>query len=170
MLAGGCLVSAQESAGVLCTVQVSSRSLCVTIRDNTPSGHQSQVGCKCLHTASSHCSLLLYPGHLCSGATSESPQLVQAWCEVAPDLAANCPSLHCQHLCLCQPLIQVAAGHGEEPHLPVQPPHPGVAAAGGGHLQRGPGAAVPLIPGLRPHTERLVNTQVMQRCQRYFEV
>ena len=41
MLAGGCLVSAMENAGVLCTVQVSSRSLCVTIRDNTPSGHQS---------------------------------------------------------------------------------------------------------------------------------
>ena len=72
MLAGGCLVSAQENAGVLFTVQESSWSLCVTTRDNTPSGHQSQVGCKCHgspQTASSHCSLLLYPGHLWSGAT-----------------------------------------------------------------------------------------------------
>ena len=75
VLAGGCLVSAMENAGVLCTVQVSSRSLCVTIRDNTPSGHQSQVGCKCLHTASSHCSLLLYPA--ISGEAP--PRCVPSW-------------------------------------------------------------------------------------------
>ena len=75
MLAGGCLVSALENAGVLCTVQVSSWSLCVTIRDNTPSGHQSQVGCKCLHTASSHCSLLLYPA--ISGEAP--PRCVPSW-------------------------------------------------------------------------------------------
>ena len=75
MLAGDCLVSAMENAGVLFTVQVSSRSLCVTIRDNTPSGHQSQVGCKCLHTASSHCSLLLYPA--ISGEAP--PRCVPSW-------------------------------------------------------------------------------------------
>ena len=78
MLAGGCLVSAMENAGVLCTVQVLSWSLLVMIRDNTPSGHQSQVGCEChgsLHTASSHCSLLLYPA--ISGEAP--PRCVHSW-------------------------------------------------------------------------------------------
>ena len=92
VLAGGWSVSALESAGVLCTVQVSSWSLCVTIRDNTPSGHQSQVGCKCLHTASSHCSLLLYPA-----ISGEAPPRCvpswsrQQWCEAAPDLQPTVP-------------------------------------------------------------------------------
>ena len=35
-------MSAQENTGVLCTVQVSSWSLLVMIRDNTPSGQQMQ--------------------------------------------------------------------------------------------------------------------------------
>ena len=38
-------------------------------------------------------------------------------------------------------------------------------------LELGPGTAVPWqFLSCLPHTERLANTQLMQRCQRYFEV
>ena len=87
-------------------MQVSSCSLCVTTRDNTPSGQQSQVGCKCLHTASSHCSLLLYPAISC-----EAPPLcVPSWTTRGVRRHQTCGQLsplHCQHLCLPP---QVAGG------------------------------------------------------------
>ena len=160
-------MSAQENAGVLCTVQVSSWSLLiVTIRDNTPSGHQSQVGCKChgsLHTASSHCSLLLYPAisgeappRCVPSWTRRGVRRHQTWRPTVP------PSLS-------TPMSASTGGRGRGWSTPgltsdcplqldiVQPPHPGVAAAGGGHLQPGPVTAVPLLP--KPGTQSAWSTR-----------
>ena len=87
--AGQCQPRRMPGSCALCRCHHGHCSFVMT-RDNTLSGHQSQVGCKCLHTASSHCSLLLYPA-----ISGEAPPRCvpswsrPAWCEAAPDLTAN---------------------------------------------------------------------------------